>query len=210
MGFLCFSTLCQNFTGFSLEFHQTVTRVHWNFSRISSEFHHNFARTSNWNTLKKGDDHNSAFPRFDSSRILLSRGGIPRPIGNSPESLSQQILAEMILSGRLGVPTADPDASGKTWLSLTNVVEYILHLSLSLPRRKANVANVANGSKCSKFGTYVANVWIHSPGEKHVDVFDKCPKCAGKGIGRHDITLHDITYVSYHIQYYIISCCIIQ
>ena len=33
------------------------------------------------------------FRRFDSSRILISRGGVPRPIGNFPESLSQGILA---------------------------------------------------------------------------------------------------------------------
>ena len=40
---------------------------------------------------------------FDSSRILILRGGIPGPIGNSPESLSQAILAGVILVGRLGV-----------------------------------------------------------------------------------------------------------
>ena len=35
---------------------------------------------------------------FDSSIILIVRGGIPRPMGNFPESLSQAILV-----GRLGV-----------------------------------------------------------------------------------------------------------
>ena len=40
------------------------------------------------------------FRGFDSSRILILRGGIPRPIGNS-ESLSQEILAGIILVGRL-------------------------------------------------------------------------------------------------------------
>ena len=43
------------------------------------------------------------FRGFDSSRILNSRGGTPRPIGISPEILSQQILVGIILVGRLGV-----------------------------------------------------------------------------------------------------------
>ena len=43
------------------------------------------------------------FRGVDSSRILNLRGGIPRPIGNFPEGLSQIILAEIILVGRLGV-----------------------------------------------------------------------------------------------------------
>ena len=38
-----------------------------------------------------------------SSRILISRGEIPRPIGDSPESVSQRILVGMILVGSLGV-----------------------------------------------------------------------------------------------------------
>ena len=40
---------------------------------------------------------------FDSSRILISRGGIPRPTGNLPEGLGQAILVGIILVGRLGV-----------------------------------------------------------------------------------------------------------
>ena len=43
------------------------------------------------------------FRGFDSSRILTLRGGIPRPMGNFPESLSQAILVGVILVGRLGV-----------------------------------------------------------------------------------------------------------
>ena len=39
----------------------------------------------------------------DSSRILSVRGGILMSIGNLPESLSQAILAGIILVGRLGV-----------------------------------------------------------------------------------------------------------
>ena len=43
------------------------------------------------------------FRGFDSSRILMLRGGIPRPIGDFPESVSQAILVGIILVGRLGV-----------------------------------------------------------------------------------------------------------
>ena len=39
------------------------------------------------------------FRGFHSSRILILRGGIPRPIRDSPESLSQAILAWMMLVG---------------------------------------------------------------------------------------------------------------
>ena len=43
------------------------------------------------------------FRGVDSSIILILRGGIPRPIGNFSESLSQSILVGIILVGRLGV-----------------------------------------------------------------------------------------------------------
>ena len=43
------------------------------------------------------------FRGFDSSRLLILRGGIPWPIGNYQESLSQRILVGNILVGRLGV-----------------------------------------------------------------------------------------------------------
>ena len=43
------------------------------------------------------------FRGFDSSIILVLRGGIPRPIGDFPESLSQAILLGVMLVGRLGV-----------------------------------------------------------------------------------------------------------
>ena len=43
------------------------------------------------------------FRGFDSSRILSLRGGILMSIGNFPEVLSQGILEEIILVGRLGV-----------------------------------------------------------------------------------------------------------
>ena len=41
------------------------------------------------------------FRGFDSSIILISRGGIPRPIGDFPENLSQAI--SVMLVGRSGV-----------------------------------------------------------------------------------------------------------
>ena len=44
------------------------------------------------------------FRGFDSSIILILRGGIPRPEGNFLEILSQQVLVWTILAGRLGVP----------------------------------------------------------------------------------------------------------
>ena len=43
------------------------------------------------------------FRGFDSSIIFILRGGIPRPIGNFPESLGQAILVGTMLVGRLGV-----------------------------------------------------------------------------------------------------------
>ena len=42
------------------------------------------------------------FRGVDSSRILILRGGIPRPMGDLPESLSRAILVRIILVGRLG------------------------------------------------------------------------------------------------------------
>ena len=43
------------------------------------------------------------FRGFDSSIILIERGGIPRFIGKLPESLSQAMLVGTMLVGRLGV-----------------------------------------------------------------------------------------------------------
>ena len=43
------------------------------------------------------------FGGFDSSTILNLRGGIPWPIGDLPESLSQAMLVGTMLAGRLGV-----------------------------------------------------------------------------------------------------------
>ena len=54
VGSLLFSTLFQNFAGISPEFTE--------FHRSSLEVHQIVARTSNWSTSKKGDNHNSTFP----------------------------------------------------------------------------------------------------------------------------------------------------
>ena len=45
------------------------------------------------------------FRGFDSSRILILRGGILMSIGDFPEVLSHIILVGMILVGRLGIHT---------------------------------------------------------------------------------------------------------
>ena len=42
------------------------------------------------------------FGGFDSSVSLILRGGISRPVGDLPESLSQAILVGIMLVGRLG------------------------------------------------------------------------------------------------------------
>ena len=44
------------------------------------------------------------FRGFDSSRILILRGGILMSIGNISEIMIQAILVGIILVGRLGVP----------------------------------------------------------------------------------------------------------
>ena len=43
------------------------------------------------------------FRGFDSSVMLIIRGGILMSIGDFPETLSQQILVGIMLEGRLGV-----------------------------------------------------------------------------------------------------------
>ena len=42
------------------------------------------------------------FRGFDSSIVLIQRGGILMSIGNLPESLSQAMLVGIMLVGRLG------------------------------------------------------------------------------------------------------------
>ena len=54
------------------------------------------------------------FRGFDSSIMLILRGGIPRPMGDFPESLSQAMLVEVMLVGRLGVQSASQVQSRDT------------------------------------------------------------------------------------------------
>ena len=66
----------------------------------------------------------AGFRGFDSSQFLISRGGVPRPIGNFPESSSQAMLGGIMLVGGLGVTVAGillPDLCGKAelWISLS-------------------------------------------------------------------------------------------
>ena len=48
------------------------------------------------------------FGGFDSSIILIQRGGIPRPLGDFPESSSQAMLVGIMLGGGLGVQCQSP------------------------------------------------------------------------------------------------------
>ena len=58
------------------------------------------------------------FRGFDSSMILILRGGLLMSIGNSLEILSQPILVGILLVGRLGVPTLHPQQlSCRHWLN---------------------------------------------------------------------------------------------
>ena len=50
----------------------------------------------------------------DSSIILILRGGIPRPIGDFPEILSQAILVGIMLVGRLGVGATKRDPTPRS------------------------------------------------------------------------------------------------
>ena len=48
------------------------------------------------------------FRGFDTNIILNLRGGIPRPMGNLPESLSQAMLVGIMLVGKSGVNVTQP------------------------------------------------------------------------------------------------------
>ena len=51
------------------------------------------------------------FRGFDSSIMLSLRSGIPRPTGDSPESLTQAMFVGAMLVGGLGVRCSATDAS---------------------------------------------------------------------------------------------------
>ena len=78
---------------------------------------------------------------FDSSIISISRGGLPRPIGDFPKSLSQAILAGIISVGRSGVARPKPaDPTGG------NKVDDANKVNMQLGRRcsRAALDNVTN------------------------------------------------------------------
>ena len=59
------------------------------------------------------------FRGFDSSMILISRGGILMYTGSSPESSTQAIIAGMILVGRLGVHQTFKTAGVQTLFTIS-------------------------------------------------------------------------------------------
>ena len=73
------------------------------------------------------------FRRFDSSIMLYLRGEIPRPIGDLPECLSQAMLLEIILVGRLGVVHCEYTALAKSPCPLSSLILYPLSSILYPP-----------------------------------------------------------------------------
>ena len=65
------------------------------------------------------------FRGFDSSIVLMLRGGIPRPIGKFPESFSQAILIGVILVGRLGV-TESTRGQPASQQPLTAIIRFVM------------------------------------------------------------------------------------
>ena len=74
------------------------------------------------------------FRGLDSSVILILRGGIPRPIGDSPEDLSQAMFVGIMLVGRLGVGAKVGIARRSTAWKAPAPVRPISLLRLSLLR----------------------------------------------------------------------------
>ena len=62
--------------------------------------------------LRTSTYYDSGFHRVWLKQNLKFKGGIPRPMGDLPESLSQQILVGMILVGRVGAGVA---VTGRAW-----------------------------------------------------------------------------------------------
>ena len=80
----CCRTLCQNFTGISPEFHQNFTGCSPEFAGVSQDF----ARISNWSTLEKGNNRNSAIPQLGDSKNNVR--GYCLDIPRFEESLNNQ------------------------------------------------------------------------------------------------------------------------
>ena len=117
--------------------------------RESRHFRLRPCKTSSPSASRSRTKRNTANPRtkildfrgFDSSIISISRGGIPRPIGDFPKSLSQAILAGIISVGRSGVARPKPaDPTGG------NKVDDANKVNMQLGRRcsRAALDNVTN------------------------------------------------------------------
>ena len=79
-----------------------------------------FEQTNLWCAAANLRTNIAVFGGSYSSRILVSRGGIPRPMGDFPESLSQRILVLSVLVWRLAVRELIPRgwivrSEGTTW-----------------------------------------------------------------------------------------------
>ena len=97
------------------------------------------------------------FRGFDSSRILILRGGILMSIGNVPESLSQRILVGIILVGRLGVMIvlAEVTTNGHEATSLT--------IPKRWPARSPTAVSKRSPAKDGHITTiyYIYNIYIY-------------------------------------------------
>ena len=83
------------------------------------------------------------FRGFDSSIILKFRGGISRPMGNFPESLSQAMWVGIVLVGRLGArlrrtPARVVHAHGDTCFINCGIHEHVISIvgSISVSTEK--------------------------------------------------------------------------
>ena len=67
------------------------------------------------------------FRGFDSSIMFILRDGIPRPVGDSPQSLSRAMLVGTMLVGRLGVVLLFEFAQG-----LQSLLFFVLHQNICI------------------------------------------------------------------------------
>ena len=87
------------------------------------------------------------FGGADSSIIWILRGGIPRPIGNFPESLSQAMLVGVMLVGSLGV---DP---GRSLAAIWTIVSRRVTTRLSAASIKLGMSHSSPKAEfCRKLG----------------------------------------------------------
>ena len=133
------------------------------------------------------------FIGFDSSKILIWRGGILRSIGNFPESSSQTILVGIIFVGRLGVVSpsnahtplfmewergvwkGQPGCKQQVgcWSSWTHIVQSVLRQLLTTAVELVSGVGTARAHRPSdlnldrhRLNGYLAQ-WVPSPRGKH-------------------------------------------